>query len=838
MLIKRQEYLLFITILFACSLLFSQTIDHWETIVQAGDSCRYVVPSSEMDPGWTTKDFDDSGWATGQSGFGYGDDDDNTELPAGTKSVYMRFSFAVQNTSDIASLLLDMDYDDGFVAYLNGTEIARSFNIHDPLSWDMNPQPDHEAGMYMGTLPERFELDELLPTVLHAGENILAVQVHNRNASSSDLSSNVFLHAGMTTAETLYSHVPDWFWPPVSFAGFNLPLMIINTNGQPIPDEPRIGADMGLINNGAGALNSVNDAWNEYNGKISIEQRGESSIGFAKKSFSIELQNADSSNNNVSLLGLPEENDFVLYGPYSDKTMVKNVLTYELFRRTGRWAPRTRYIELIVNDEYEGIYVLTEKLKRDENRVDIDKLTADDVSPLDISGGYILRRDKKNKLPAGAWWKSPIDQPFHERMWYEYYDPEYDELTRTQKAYIRGWMKNFDKMMSGSDFEDPQDGYRKYINVTSFIDMMFINEISKGIDNYLFSTYFFKENDADGGRLVAGPPWDYNLGYGNVNYGESWDAKETYGWCYPQWSRVYWYERLMEDDRYRNQVYCRWTSFRKTIFSDDSIIAFIDSCVTEMGDAVDRNFTRFPTLGEYVWPAIEPFPETFEGEITNLKTWLIERLAWMDSQWLTTDGCHSEPPADISLSNDSILENQPAGTQVGFFKTIDLDSDEHDYVLVSGSDDVDNVKFRIKGNKLLSTVVFDDREQKTCSIRVQSIDDSNESVDKVFKINILKDTSTKVDESIDAACAFDVQQNYPNPFNPTTVIEYSLPHDGHVLLKIYDMLGKEVATLINEKQPKGDHCIEFNASVLSSGMYFYQIQSGGLAETKKMIVLD
>ena len=101
--------------------------------------------------------------------------------------------------------------------------------------------------------------------------------------------------------------------------------MIINTNGQTIPDEPRIVADMGLIYNGEGNLNVPNDAWNEYSGKISIEQRGESSQGFAKKSYSIELQNADGSNNNVSILGLPEENDFVLYGPYSDKTMIKNV---------------------------------------------------------------------------------------------------------------------------------------------------------------------------------------------------------------------------------------------------------------------------------------------------------------------------------------------------------------------------------------------------------------------------------------------------------------------------------------------------------------------------------
>ena len=110
--------------------------------------------------------------------------------------------------------------------------------------------------------------------------------------------------------------------------------------------------------------------------------------------------------------------------------------------------------------------------------------------------------------------------------------------------------------------------------------MMFLNEISKGIDNYVFSNYFHKENDADGGQLVAGPPWDYNLGYGNLNYGDGWDAKETYGWCYPQGGRIYWYERLMEDSYYVNKAYCRWTEHRDGIYSDESVLALLTAVLT------------------------------------------------------------------------------------------------------------------------------------------------------------------------------------------------------------------------------------------------------------------
>lgn len=446
----------------------------------------------------------------------------------------------------------------------------------------------------------------------------------------------LFLISGFTSFSQPANHSTT-----VDFSNFNLPLVVIETNGQTIPDEPRIVADMGIINNGLGQTNSESDDWNVYSGKISIERRGESSQGFKKKSYSLELQKEDGSNNNVSILGLPIENDFVLYGPYSDKTLIKNVLSYELFRRTGRWAPRTRYVEVILNGDYHGVYVLTEKLKRDKNRVDIDKLTEKDISPVDISGGYILRRDKTAKSDIDEWWTSPVGQPYHETMWYEYYDPKYKDLTTDQADYIKDWMEEFDNVMSGEDFNTSGIGYKKYIKTKSFIDMMFLNEISKGIDNYLFSTYFYKENDTDGGQLVAGPPWDYNLGYGNLNYGDDWGATEYYGWCYTQGSRVYWYKRLMEDEGYRNKVYCRWTMFRESIYSDENIEAIIDSCVNILGPAVDRNYEKYPILGEYFWPAIF-WPDTYEEEVYELKSWLIDRLDWMDGEWYNMGDCEEE----------------------------------------------------------------------------------------------------------------------------------------------------------------------------------------------------
>lgn len=811
----------------SANVLFSQDIDHWESVILNGDECKYFIPSSEIGDNWKNQSFDDNSWTTAASGIGYGDGDDNTLVPDFTQSVYIRYRFNISDITKISSVLLDFDFDDGFVAYLNGTEIARS-NVNDPITWNMTLAIDHEARMHSGGKPDRFNLDYILGGLLTNGENVLAVEVHNRNNTSSDLSSNLFLHTGINDTQTYYRATPSWFWEPIGQNGFNLPLMVIYTNGQTIPDEPRIVADMGIIYNGEGMLNYSYDPWNEYAGKISIEQRGESSSGFAKKSYSIELQNPDGTNNNVSILGLPIENDFVLYGPYSDKTMMKNVITYEIFNRMGRWAPKTRYIEVLLNGDYRGIYVLTEKIKRDDNRVDVDRITPDDITPLKMSGGYILRRDKKNDLDPSQWWQSTVNQPFHEQMWYQYFDPKREELTDEQALYIKDWMQNFDETTSSIGFDDMYYGYRQYIRVKSFIDLMMVNEISKGIDNYMFSTYFYKENDTDGGKLVAGPPWDYNLGYGNVNYGNDWDASETFGWCYPQWSRTYWFERLMEDPIYSNKVTCMWSDYRATFLSDESIHNLLDSCIAVMGDAIDRNFTKFPTLGQYIWPAKEPIPATYEGEVENLRTWLIGRLAWMDSQWLNKGTCTNVGPTDIVLDNNSVPENVSVGTLVGNLTVVDPDDTEHTINLMGGPGSTDNDKFTIDGNQLLSLEVFDSQVQQTYIIRVEAQDRDFETFQKMFGIVVSNELVTEINEL--ETIQFTV---YPNPTMDYVQLKMSDQTDN-LTVKLFDLKGNLISDLRGNLDDINGNLIDVTGS-LTQGLYIIRVNTNTKVNSVKFI---
>jgi len=220
---------------------FSQESDRWESIFGDGQTCAYLVPDRDMGTAWQDVGFDDSAWPVGEPGFGFGDNDDVTILPQGTQSVYIRIEFDIDDISEIKDLYFDIDYDAGFVAYINGTQVARE-NVQDPISWNMELLDYYEAIMYTGVNPYRFKIGDYISSVLVPGKNVLAVEVHSYRANANDFSANVFLHAKTSTPDPVYGPVPVWFGDTATFSAFNLPLMHIDTRGEKIPDEPRIVA--------------------------------------------------------------------------------------------------------------------------------------------------------------------------------------------------------------------------------------------------------------------------------------------------------------------------------------------------------------------------------------------------------------------------------------------------------------------------------------------------------------------------------------------------------------------------------------------------------------------
>ena len=605
---------------------------HWETAIFAEDDWRYIVPSFAVETGWNTIEFDVSNWDEGPGGFGYGDGDDGTIIDPAI-SVYFRRNFSVSDLTKLSSAVLSADYDDGFVAYLNGHEIGRSYNLSEPgtfVPYDETTTYDHEASLYNGGLPESFMLDSLeLDSFLTNGENVFAVQIHNVGINSSDMSGNFYLSFGITDDSEFYETPPWWFQEPIILDGFNLPIILIDTYGVEIPDEPRIPASMGIINNESG-INYIDDPFNDFDGSITIERRGNSSQWQGKTPYRFETVDDEGENSNVELLGMPAENDWVLYAPWQDKTMIRNVLTYQLSNEMGRYASRSRHVELYLNDEYRGIYVLMEKIKRDGNRVDISKLNPDEITGDDVTGGYILKFDWFYTGDNIGGFESEFDD-----MIYNYHYPKPSDIVPEQEAYIEEYINEFETIMMGTDYTNDSTGYPSIMNVESFVDFILLQELAKNVDAYRLSTYIYKDKESIDNRLTAGPVWDFNHGFGNCDYGETWEVDNWLLEYNPEGGdqMAFWWELLWEDLAFQHKATVRYTELRQTIFSEEHIYSIIDSIADYLGPAVDRNFARWPLLGNYIWPNYYVF-DTYEEEIDYLKSWTAQRLAWMDSEVL------------------------------------------------------------------------------------------------------------------------------------------------------------------------------------------------------------
>ena len=612
----------------AAPALFSQTIDHWETVVFAQDEWRYFIGVSEPQANWRSADFDVGQWLSGPGGIGYGDDDDSTVIDP-CLSLYMRRVFEIVDLDAIEMAVFNMDFDDGFVAWLNGVEIARSNvgRVGDRPPHNEAARASHEARMYQGGAPSEYILKkDKIASLLKSGINVLAVQVHNRSQNSSDMSAIPFFSVGLNEETRRYRPTPEWFHAPLVFQSSNLPIFIIDSQGQEIPNEPRISARLMVKNSLDGQRNTLVDA-SELECRISIEIRGSSSAFFDKKSYNIETQQENGDNLNTPLLGLPKENDWILYGPYSDKSLLRNAVAFSFAGSMGRYASRFKFCELVLNGEYQGLYMLMEKIKRDKNRVDIAKLTADENDSENVSGGYIIKVDKQEGEFDG--WTSYSNPPRSswKPIFFQYVYPKYDTITAAQKDYIQNYIMDFEKALNKSVFRDAVRGYKPFIDVTSFVDMFIINELTKDIDAYRYSTFMYKDKD---GPLVMGPVWDYNLGFGNVDYGSE-GAMETPGWMYNTGgARMYWFPRMMTDRAFKERLRDRWFELRRGALSTERVHALVDSLAALIEEAQARNFQRWRVLGKYLWPN-SFVGETWQQELDFLLNWIDERLVWMDA---------------------------------------------------------------------------------------------------------------------------------------------------------------------------------------------------------------
>jgi hypothetical protein len=426
----------------------------------------------------------------------------------------------------------------------------------------------------------------------------------------------------------------------------NLPIVVITTPvGQTIMDDPRIVCHMGIIRNATGT-NNITDPYNHYDGNIAIEIRGSTSQQYPKKGYGFETQNALGMNLQVGLLGMPPENDWILYGPYPDKTLIRNALTFHLSREMGNYAPRTKYCELVIDGDYRGVYLMMERIKIDDFRVTLENVQSPNIWQDTITGGYILKVDKLTG-EVGYTWESIYDN----EVLFQFHDPEYDELNSVQSSYMENFIGNFEQAVNGPNFDAQSGGWRDYIDYTSFHDFFILQELGRTVDGYRSSSFLHKDRDPQNwnAKLRAGPMWDFNLSFGNADYCL---AETTTGWQY-NFDQVcnfttaipFWWERLLDSPDYRNALRCRWEYLRQGPLSTSYINNFIDSVALEIQDARIRNFQRWPIIGQYVnWNGF--VGQTYQEDLDYLKTWIEQRSIWMDNNIPGT--CNS------GLGNDEI----------------------------------------------------------------------------------------------------------------------------------------------------------------------------------------
>lgn len=469
------------------------------------------------------------------------------------------------------SLFLDADVH--FHSYASGVRIAR-------IPFDCRA--------------ERFMLSVNLPTdarlMMHGAEfdeGTLALAVNEATEIV------VIMSDGAATPYRIHL-VPDT----------GLPVCWIETeDGKPVTSKEDYKDAMMTIDPGTGYEQQQREI------SLGIRGRGNSTWGMPKKPYRLRF------NQKTEFLGFPATRNWVLLANYADKTLLRNYVAFELGRQMmSGFTPRNAFVEVYVNGEYQGLYHLTDQIRVEEVRVDIDELEETNEDPALITGGYLLEIDER--LDEEHWFMSDVlDFPI------TFKSPEVPNAA--QRDYITTYIREFEEIISSPDIASRGAEYEHYIDVPSFIDYYLISEIMKNNDTGIgTSIYLTKPRN---GKLSMGPLWDFDIAAGNINY---------HGNEYPEgwWIRPInrWYAHLFRDKRFEDAVKSRWETIRPTVLAD--IMEQIDATAFgTLAKAQQHNFERWPILNEWVWPNAVVLG-TYEAEVEYLKTWLADRIAWMDAE--------------------------------------------------------------------------------------------------------------------------------------------------------------------------------------------------------------
>jgi len=384
-----------------------------------------------------------------------------------------------------------------------------------------------------------------------------------------------------------------------------LPLVVVRTAGT-VPDDPKVAARVRVIDRPGRRANEPAHAGNVYSGRAGIETRGHSSQLFPKKQYGLELRDRHGEGRDAALLGMPADDDWVLSASYSDKTLMRNAVAYRTARTIfGRYAPQTRYVELVLNGDYRGVYALTQTLELGDGRVE-----AGDGWLLELTFGYQARGERHFTSPRTG---RPL----------LYTDP--DDPGRRRARAIRRDVMRFERALYGRRFRHPEHGWRRYLESAAAIDYVLLQELTSNQEGFHGSTYFHR---APGWRIALGPLWDLDIAMGNTTLDR---FRTPRGWHLG--GRPY-IERLYRDRGFIRGMAARWRELQDAGLRR-RVWAAIGADARTLRRPQARNFRRWRILGRYVWPnPVDPhtgrYRPTWKAEVAYLKRWLDPRIRWLD----------------------------------------------------------------------------------------------------------------------------------------------------------------------------------------------------------------
>ena len=467
---------------------------------------------------------------------------------------------------------------------------------------------------------------------------------------------------------------------------YDLPIIFVDTKQKCLDKNvtEKIPATMKVLD---GKTNNVADSAKGTFYNIGIKVRGQSSALFPKPGYSVEVRDEKGEGMDVSMFGLPPADDWVLHGPYVDKSMLRNALAYWLFRQAGRYAPRTKHFDLYINGVYRGVYVMVEKIKRGKYRVNVSKLKETDIAGDSLTGGYIWAFDKVGTNTGGG---GSNNQGGIQAEGFNTSDglnvilhyPKKANIQKQQEEYLKKYLNDLEALFKNGK---NGDGFDKYVDLGSAVDYVLHQEVTNNGDSYWCSFFLHKPKDKGGkngkefkeGKVTLGPPWDFNLAMSNggmMGYGggNSWQIESKGGGGGGGFGGGFgfggggmgslkapnWLVGLWKRSDYQDELKKRWAELRSGVWHTKVMDEYLDSMKTYLTKAAERNFKRWPNLGKSSGQGDkDPEPmkycnssgggsgmamggnnaSTWDGEVEHLRKKMKERMQWMDQKFGFTE---------------------------------------------------------------------------------------------------------------------------------------------------------------------------------------------------------